>query len=117
MEHLEGPLIAAHGIGKRYGGVTALQDVSLEVLPGEIHALVGENGAGKSTLVKIMTGAETADAGELSFFGEQIGALTPEKAQERGIGAVYQEPSLVPGLTVLENMFLGRELRRRLRVL
>ena len=74
-----------------------------------MHALVGENGAGKSTLVKIITGAETADAGELSFFGEPVGALTPEKAQEQGIGAVYQEPSLVPGLTVLENMFLGRE--------
>ena len=117
MEDLGGIAVAARGISKRYGGITALNDVSLEVLAGEIHALVGENGAGKSTLVKIMTGAETADAGELSFFGEPVGALTPEKAQERGIGAVYQEPSLVPGLTVLENMFLGRELRSRLRLL
>jgi ribose transport system ATP-binding protein len=117
MEDLGGIAVTARGICKRYGGITALDDVSLEVLAGEIHALVGENGAGKSTLVKIMTGAETADAGELRFFGEQVGALTPEKAQERGIGAVYQEPSLVPGLTVLENMFLGRELRSRLRLL
>ena len=59
-----------------------------------------------------MTGAETPDGGELKFFGAPAGALTPEKAQEHGIGAVYQEPSLVPGLTVLENMFLGRELRK-----
>jgi ABC-type sugar transport system ATPase subunit len=117
MEDLGGIAVAARGIHKRYGGITALNDVSLEVLAGEIHALVGENGAGKSTLVKIMTGAETPDGGELSFFGEPAGALTPEKAQERGIGAVYQEPSLVPGLTVLENMFLGRELRSRLGLL
>src|SRR5260370_17353052 len=109
MEHLEGPLIAAHGIGKRYGGVTALQDVSLEVLPGEIHALVGENGAGKSTLVKILTGAETPDAGKVMILGEEIGTLTPGKARARGIGVVYQEPSLISGLTVLEGMFLARE--------
>jgi ABC-type sugar transport system ATPase subunit len=112
MEGLEGTLIAARKIHKHYGGIVALEDVSLEVLPGEIHALVGENGAGKSTLVKIMTGAETADSGEVMVLGEEVGTLSPEKARERGVGAVYQEPSLVPGLTVLENMFLGRELRR-----
>ncbi len=117
MERLEGALIAARGIHKHYGGVTALQDVSLEVLPAEIHALVGENGAGKSTLVKIMTGAETPDAGKVTILGEEIGALTPGKARARGIGVVYQEPSLVPGLTVLESMFLGGELRRRVGVL
>lgn len=117
MEHREGSLIAARGIHKRYGGITALDDVSLEVLPAEIHALVGENGAGKSTLVKIMTGAETPDAGVVTVLGEEIGAVTPEKAREHGVGVVYQEPSLVPGLTVLENMFLGGELRRRIGVL
>src|SRR6266540_3073386 len=117
MEHREGSLIAARGIHKHYGGITALDDVSLEVLPAEIHALVGENGAGKSTLVKIMTGAETPDAGVVTVLGEEIGAVTPEKAREHGVGVVYQEPSLVPGLTVLENMFLGGELRRRIGVL
>ncbi len=117
MERLEGALIAARGIHKHYGGVTALQDVSLEVLPAEIHALVGENGAGKSTLVKILTGAETPDAGKVTILGEEIGALTPGKARARGIGVVYQEPSLVPGLTVLEGMFLGGELRRHAGVL
>ena len=74
-------LVAARGIHKHYGGITALDDVSLEVLAGEIHALVGENGAGKSTLVKIMTGAETAGRRELTILGEQVGALTPEKAR------------------------------------
>ena len=117
MERLEGALIAARGIHKHYGGVTALQDVSLEVLPAEIHALVGENGAGKSTLVKIMTGAETPDAGKVTILGEEIGALTPGKARARGIGVVYQEPSLVSGLTVLESMFLGGELRWHVGVL
>ncbi len=117
MEDLEKTLIAARGIHKRYGGIVALDDVSLEVLPGEIHALVGENGAGKSTLVKILTGAEESDSGEVTILGEEVGTLTPEKARERGVGAVYQEPSLVPELTVLENMFLGRELRGRGRVL
>src|SRR5712691_2642871 len=117
MEDLETTLITARGIHKRYGGIVALDDVSLEVLPGEIHALVGENGAGKSTLVKILTGAEVADAGEVTILGERVDALTTEKARERGVGAVYQEPSLVPELTVLENIFLGRELRSRARVL
>jgi ribose transport system ATP-binding protein len=112
-EDFEGPLISAHAIRKHYGGIAALDGVSLEVLPAEIHALVGENGAGKSTLVKIMTGAETADAGTVSILGDEVDALTPEKARERGVGAVYQEPSLVPQLTVLENIFLGRELRGR----
>ncbi len=74
---------------------------------------MGENGAGKSTLVKTMTGAETPDAGEVTILGQSFGTLTPEKARERGVGAVYQEPSLVAQLTVLENMFLARELRGR----
>ena len=83
MEDLETTLITARGIHKRYGGIVALDDVSLEVLPGEIHALVGENGAGKSTLVKILTGAEVADAGEVTILGERVDALTTEKARER----------------------------------
>jgi ABC-type sugar transport system ATPase subunit len=110
-EGLAGPLVAAHGIHKQFGGIKALVDVSLEVFPAEIHALVGENGAGKSTLVKILTGAQSPDAGTVQILGEDASPLSPEKARERGIGAVYQEPSLVPFLTVLENMFLGRELR------
>ena len=111
MEGFEGPLVAAHGIHKHFGGIKALDDVSLEVLPAEIHALVGENGAGKSTLVKILTGAQSPDAGSVTILGEPASPLTPEKARSLGIGAVYQEPSLIPYLTVLENVFLGRELR------
>ncbi|HEV2035907.1 MAG TPA: sugar ABC transporter ATP-binding protein [Candidatus Dormibacteraeota bacterium] len=110
--HSKRALIAARGIHKHYGGITALADVSLEVLQGEIHALVGENGAGKSTLVKIMTGAQKPDAGDVLVLGSVVAPLTPEKARELGIGAVYQEPSLVPALTVLENVFLGWEQRR-----
>jgi ABC-type sugar transport system ATPase subunit len=112
VEDFEGPLVAAHGIHKHFGGIKALDDVSLGVLPAEIHALVGENGAGKSTLVKILTGAQSPDAGTVEIAGGPATPLTPEKARELGVGAVYQEPSLVPYLTVLENMFLGRELRR-----
>jgi len=114
MEDSVRTLLGVRRLHKRYGGVVALHDVSLEVRPAEIHALVGENGAGKSTLVKIMTGAEVPDAGEVEILGETVAALTPEKSRERGVGAVYQEPSLVPELTVLENMFLGRELRRHI---
>jgi ribose transport system ATP-binding protein len=117
MEGSVSTLLAVRRLRKRYGGIVALHDVSLEIRPAEIHALVGENGAGKSTLVKIMTGAEVPDAGEVEIVGETVAALTPEKSRERGVGAVYQEPSLVPELTVLENMFLGRELRRRVGVL
>ena len=104
----ERALVSAVGIYKHYGGIRALADVSLEIAPAEVHALVGENGAGKSTLVKIMTGAEKQDAGQVLIDGTEA-ALNPEKARELGIGAVYQEPSLIPALTVLENVFLGSE--------
>jgi ABC-type sugar transport system ATPase subunit len=117
MNDLGGALVAARGVTKHYGGITALDGVSLGVRAAEIHALVGENGAGKSTLVKILTGAETPDDGEVVIESESAATLTPEKARHLGVGAVYQEPSLVPTLTVLENMFLGRELRRGVGVL
>src|SRR5216683_3048100 len=105
-------LVSARGIYKHYGGIRALADVSLEIGSEEIHALVGENGAGKSTLVKIMTGAEKKDARQVLIDGAEVVLTSPEKARELGIGAVYQEPSLIPSLTVLENVFLGWEQRR-----
>lgn len=105
-------LVSARGIHKQYGGIRALADVSLDISTAEIHALVGENGAGKSTLVKIMTGAEKQDAGQVFVDGAEVSLNTPEKARELGIGAVYQEPSLIPALTVQENVFLGWEQRR-----
>src|SRR5438132_10295159 len=112
----ERALVSARGIYKHYGGIRALADVSLDIGSAEIHALVGENGAGKSTLVKIMTGAEKQDAGQVLVDGREA-QLTPEKARELGIGAVYQEPSLVPALTVLDNVFLGSERRRMMGIL
>lgn len=112
----ERALVSVRGIFKHYGGIRALADVSLDIGSAEIHALVGENGAGKSTLVKIMTGAEKQDAGQVLVDGTEV-QLNPEKARELGIGAVYQEPSVIPAMTVLDNVFLGWEQRIGLRVL
>jgi ribose transport system ATP-binding protein len=103
------PALEMCGISKRYPGVTALDDVGLTVLPGEVHALMGENGAGKSTLMKILAGAEVADAGEIRLDGVPTVIDSPERAIERGIGIIYQEFNLVPHLTVAENLYLGRE--------
>jgi galactofuranose transport system ATP-binding protein len=101
------------GIVKRFAGVTALDDVHLDLRAGEVHALVGENGAGKSTLVKIMTGAHRRDGGELWVRGQPAAFATPGEAQAAGVVAVHQEPHLLPHRSVAENVFLGREPRRR----
>ena len=97
---------------KTYPGVRALDDVDFSVAAGEVHALLGENGAGKSTLIKIMTGAATADAGELRLDGRPLRFASPADARAAGVGAVYQEVNLVPTLTVTENLALGRLPRR-----
>jgi len=99
-------------IVKDYPGVRALDNAKLEVLRGEVHALVGENGAGKSTLIKILSGAVQRDSGEIYFDGMPAVIGMPREAQELGISVIYQEFNLVPGLTVAENIFLGRELKR-----
>jgi ABC-type sugar transport system ATPase subunit len=112
MANLEGALLRAKEVSKRYGGVRALDGVSLAVLPGEVHALVGENGAGKSTLVKILAGSVPPDEGSVEIDGKLMSPLTPKRARRAGIAVVYQELSLVPQLTVLENMFLGTEMAR-----
>ena len=101
------------GIDKRYGAAVALQDVSLEVAAGEIHALVGENGAGKSTLGKIIAGAVAPDAGEILVDGEPVSYRSPRDAIRYGIGIIEQEFALAPDLSVLDNVFLGVELGRR----
>ena len=105
-----GAACAVRAISKRYGAAVALDDVSLEVAPGEIHALVGENGAGKSTLGKIVAGAITPDAGEILVDGEPVAYRAPRDAIRHGIGLIEQEFALAPDLSVLDNVFLGVEL-------
>ncbi|HET7727633.1 MAG TPA: sugar ABC transporter ATP-binding protein [Candidatus Limnocylindrales bacterium] len=100
--------LVARGIEKRYPGVRALAGVDFEVDAREVHALLGENGAGKSTLMKIIAGAVVPDAGELLVDGEPAPFGSPDAARRAGIGIVYQELSLVPSLTVEENVLLGR---------
>ena len=102
-------LLEMRHIGKSFPGVQALRDVSLTCASGEVHALVGENGAGKSTLVKILAGAETPDAGQILLDGRVMHFSRPHDAQRHGISIIYQEFNLLPELTVLENIYLGRE--------
>lgn len=99
----------ARGVSKRYGGVTALDDVTVEVRPGEIHALVGANGAGKSTLVKVLAGAVRPDAGTLTLAGREINPASVRAAVDDGIAIVSQELNVFPDLDVLQNLFLLRE--------
>ncbi|PPE82033.1 sugar ABC transporter ATP-binding protein [Kaistia algarum] len=97
------------GIVKTYGGVKALREVSFAARRGEIHALLGENGAGKSTILKILRGVETPDAGTITVGGESHPSLDPKLARRLGIGMIFQEMSLVPTLTVAQNIFLAHE--------
>jgi ribose transport system ATP-binding protein len=106
------PQLLMSGIAKSYPGVQALDGVSFEVRAGEIHALVGENGAGKSTLIKVLGGAVVADAGDVTLDGERLPQGDPLLARRRGVNIIYQEFTLVPELTVAENIFLGREVTR-----
>ncbi|MBA2515408.1 MAG: sugar ABC transporter ATP-binding protein [Solirubrobacterales bacterium] len=107
------PVLDVRGASKRFAGVVALDDVSLHLAPGEVHALVGENGAGKSTLIKVINGVHPADAGEVRLAGELVAFAGPRDAQEGGISTIFQEVNLVPLMTVAQNVFLGRELRGR----
>ena len=105
----KGPVMEAREICKRFPGVVACNNISLEFLPGEVHAVVGENGAGKSTLMKIMAGAYIADSGELILQGEKVSFSHPQEAQLKGVSIIYQEFNLLPDRTVAQNIFLGRE--------
>ncbi len=110
-------ILVGEGLTKRYPGVTALDDVPIECRAGEVLALVGENGAGKSTLVAVLTGVTGPDAGSLRRQGRALLLRDPLHARSEGICAVYQELSLLPALTVGENVLLGREPRNRLGLL
>ncbi|MER6940462.1 ATP-binding cassette domain-containing protein, partial [Nocardioides sp. NPDC000441] len=106
------PVVEMLDVSITFGAVRALDGVSLRLLPGEVHALMGENGAGKSTLIKALTGVYTIDSGRVEIAGVETQFATPAAAQHAGISTVYQEVNLVPNLTVAENMLLGREPRR-----
>lgn len=102
-------LLTMRGISKTFPGVKALSKVDFTLRKGEIHALLGENGAGKSTLIKVLTGVESLEAGQITLLGRSIAARSPQHAQELGISTVYQEINLCSNLSVAENIFIGRE--------
>lgn len=105
-------IVSMKGICKNFPGVKALDNVQFELRSGEVMALLGENGAGKSTLMKILSGVYTRDGGTMEIFGQAYGDLLPKQAQQIGVAIIHQELNMCPHLTVTENMFLGRELRR-----
>jgi fructose transport system ATP-binding protein len=106
------PILAAKGLVKRYGRVTALDNADFELFPGEILAVIGDNGAGKSTLIKALCGAVTPDEGEIRLDGQVMNFSNPMQARNAGIETVYQNLALSPALSISDNMFLGREIRK-----
>lgn len=102
------PIVEMDCITKTFGAIVALNNVSVDFLPGEVHSVVGENGAGKSTLIKILTGYHTDYEGRVAIRGNTVRFQSPREALQAGIGCVYQERNLIPGLSVAENVFLGR---------
>lgn len=110
----EPPLLVVRDLGKRFVGVTALDGVSLDVRAGEVLGLLGENGAGKSTLLKILSGAQPPSSGTITFGGAPYAPADPLEARAKGIVTIYQELSLIPTLTVAENIFIGRAPLNRL---
>ena len=111
------PVLTAVDVSKRFGGVTALDRVSLDLLRGEVHALVGENGAGKSTLIKVLTGVYAPDDGDIRYRGESVTMRSPRAAWDMGISTTFQEITLVPLMSVARNLYLGNEPRTRWRFL
>ena len=103
------PLIEMRSVTKEYRGIPAIRNVDFKLLPGEVHALLGENGAGKSTLTKIMAGVTQATAGEMRLDDKAVSFATPGEALAEGVAMVFQETSLVPSMTVAQNLFLGEE--------
>lgn len=101
------PFLAVRGIGKSFGGVTALKAVSLEIVPGEVHGLAGANGAGKSTLIKILAGLQQPDSGEIEIDGRRARIASPGDATHMGMSFIHQELAFIPGMTVLQNIMLG----------
>ncbi len=103
------PILELRKATKKYAGVPAIEDVDFALLPGEVHSIVGENGAGKSTLTKVMAGVVTLSSGQMLIEGRAVNPQTPNEARDLGIAMVFQETSLVPTMTVAQNLFLGQE--------
>jgi fructose transport system ATP-binding protein len=107
------PILHARGLVKRYGRVTALDHADFDLYPGEILAVIGDNGAGKTSLIKALTGAITPDHGEINLDGKPIHFRSPMDARQAGIETVYQNLALSPALSIVDNLFLGREIRAK----
>ena len=108
------PLIEVRNLIKKFGSFTALNGISLDVFPGEVHALLGDNGAGKSTLIKALSGVHPPTSGEIKVDGEIVNFQSPREASDAGIGTVYQDLALNPLASVTRNFFLGREIKKGL---
>ncbi len=106
------PILHAKNLVKRYGKVVAMDHCDFELYPGEILAVIGDNGAGKSTLIKALSGAVTPDEGEIYLDGKRVHFGSPNEAREAGIETVYQQLAMSPALSIADNMFMGRELRK-----
>ena len=107
------PILQARGLSKRFGRVTALDQADFDLYPGEILAVIGDNGAGKSTLIKAITGAIAPDHGEILMDGKPIHFRSPMDARRAGIETVYQNLALSPALSIVDNLFLGREIKAK----
>ncbi|MCE5974322.1 ATP-binding cassette domain-containing protein [Sinirhodobacter sp. WL0062] len=106
------PILQARGLVKRYGRVTALDNCDFDLMAGEILAVIGDNGAGKSSLIKALSGAIKPDAGEIRLDGQEVAFASPLEAQNAGIATVYQTLALSPALSIVDNMFIGHEIRK-----
>ncbi|MEN0002311.1 MAG: ATP-binding cassette domain-containing protein [Pseudomonadota bacterium] len=106
------PILQGRGLVKRYGRVTALDHCDFELMPGEILAVIGDNGAGKSSLIKAVSGAVIPDEGEVYLEGKRVNFRSPIEAREAGIETVYQTLAMSPALSIADNMFMGREIRK-----
>ena len=106
------PILKGRGLVKRYGKVTALDHCDFDLMPGEILAVIGDNGAGKSSLIKAVSGAVIPDEGQVYLEGKEINFKSPIQARDAGIETVYQTLAMSPALSIADNMFMGREIRR-----
>ncbi|MEO5806084.1 ATP-binding cassette domain-containing protein [Devosia sp.] len=106
------PILKARNLSKRYGRVTALDNCDFDLMPGEILAVIGDNGAGKSSLIKAISGAITPDSGDIFLEGQKVNFTSPIDGRNAGIETVYQTLAMSPALSIADNMFMGRELRK-----